>query len=436
MRRSQQTLVKISETRERVNRLMAKPTGELTEEERAALDADTDALLELEREYRTAVAEEAAADAEADAQRARDGEGGELRQLQERVRVGRYMTAAVQDRRLDGAEAEFNEARGIADTGIVQLPFELLAPAEVRTEHRADAPVNIGPTMSDPLRPGRWLSRLFSPTRAGYLGITTESVASGAVEHYIFASSNAAVMRARGEAVDAVAATVTALQMKPKRMAGRYVYRVEDAAQMDRLEPGLRNDLAMVMSLGMDFKIFQGDTGASGTDADIAGLVADAGVHPLSPVVSRDQHGVVFEKMLDALASLIDGVRAAGPGDVQTLVGLGLNIELLTRQFIATEVDSMGEVLRRRGFDYQTATTDQLGTGSDTTPIPDGQLVAFGSLARYREGAAVAAVWPSVSLIRDPYTGAAKGEVAVTATALWDFKIIRANQFFKLTLNT
>ena len=42
-------------------------------------------------------------------------------------------------------------------------------------------------------------------------------------------------------------------------------------------------------------------------------------------------------------------------------------------------------------------------------------------------------MWPTVSLIRDPYTGAGKGEIALTALALWDFKILRSESFYKVT---
>ena len=35
-------------------------------------------------------------------------------------------------------------------------------------------------------------------------------------------------------------------------------------------------------------------------------------------------------------------------------------------------------------------------------------------------GDSIAAVWPAIELIRDPYTAAAKGQVALTAITLWD----------------
>ena len=45
---------------------------------------------------------------------------------------------------------------------------------------------------------------------------------------------------------------------------------------------------------------------------------------------------------------------------------------------------------------------------------------------------AVAAVWEGLELIRDPYSGAAKGQVALRAIALWDFAILRADAFKRI----
>ncbi len=45
---------------------------------------------------------------------------------------------------------------------------------------------------------------------------------------------------------------------------------------------------------------------------------------------------------------------------------------------------------------------------------------------------AVAPVWEGVQLIRDEVTAAAKGQIAVTAVALWGFKILRSDGFERL----
>ena len=42
---------------------------------------------------------------------------------------------------------------------------------------------------------------------------------------------------------------------------------------------------------------------------------------------------------------------------------------------------------------------------------------------------AVAPIWQGLELIRDPYSGAAKGDVSVTAIMLWNFQVIRTDAY-------
>ena len=51
-------------------------------------------------------------------------------------------------------------------------------------------------------------------------------------------------------------------------------------------------------------------------------------------------------------------------------------------------------------------------------------------------GAGVAAVWEAGELIRDPYSGAAKGEVALTLCYLWDFGLPRTSNFQRIKFVT
>ena len=46
------------------------------------------------------------------------------------------------------------------------------------------------------------------------------------------------------------------------------------------------------------------------------------------------------------------------------------------------------------------------------------------AIASMSQGRAVSPMWPSIGLIRDPFSGASKGEIVLTATALFNFKIL------------
>ena len=57
----------------------------------------------------------------------------------------------------------------------------------------------------------------------------------------------------------------------------------------------------------------------------------------------------------------------------------------------------------------------------------NGESYAYASLGMGLRGAVAMPVWDSVTLLRDPYSGAAEGQVALTASGMWNFKILRAS---------
>ena len=85
----------------------------------------------------------------------------------------------------------------------------------------------------------------------------------------------------------------------------------------------------------------------------------------------------------------------------------------------------MAAFLSENGVDWRTR-------GEIETATTAGKFAAFVGLARGIEGAGVAPVWNSGRLIRDPYTGAAKGETALTLEFLWNFGLPRASNFKRI----
>ena len=70
--------------------------------------------------------------------------------------------------------------------------------------------------------------------------------------------------------------------------------------------------------------------------------------------------------------------------------------------------------------------------GDIETATTNGKFGAFIGRGRGITGAGVAAVWNAGELIRDPYSGAAKGEIALTLNYLWGLKFPRPTQFARL----
>ena len=126
------------------------------------------------------------------------------------------------------------------------------------------------------------------------------------------------------------------------------------------------------------------------------------------------------------LASFIDGKHATSPGDIKIVLSVGSNVLWLTQvQAAAVQNQTIAQFLRDSGISWQTR-------GSIDTNTSNGDFGAYVGLGMGQAGAAVAGVWESASLIRDPYTGAAKGEVGLVLNSLWDFKIPRTSSFKRI----
>ena len=403
MKNSLKLALKLSEKRQEAATLAGNP--EATPEQRAALAAEVAAL---EQSWREAVETE---------QRAEDvggegtGEGAELRALRGRVRMANYLTAAVEQRAADGAEAEYNAARNIAGN---RFPLEMLAPREERATTDTDTATI----------PRRWIDRLFAGTAAAYLGVTFDTVAPGAASYPVTTAGASAAQRGRSEAAADGAWTIGVTELKPTRNAVRVVFNVEDAARIPGLEEALTRDLRAALTEGVDRAIFLGDAGANENSADITGLQTAAGLTEKT-IAQADK--VKGAETVQAFAELIDGKHAMQPSDLRTVMAVGANT-LWSHSFVKNNnaVDTtIAEFLRRFGMSWVTRGDLEVATA-------DGDFGAFIGLGRGIEGAGVAPVWEAGELIRDPYSGAAKGEVALTLCYLWDFGLARASNFARV----
>ena len=260
---------KIRELRERQSRERQRMAelglaDALDDETRTELDQLETGTPDLERQLRAATV---AVEHEESEQRTAspsddhgDAEDREVRELRAKVKLSGYVAPAVEQRSADGAELEYNQARGIAGN---RFPLELLAPP---IEQRATTDVDT--TAS----PRRWLDRLFAGTAAERVGITMESVPAGVASFPVTTAGASAAQRQRSTDAAADAAwTIGVTEMKPKRNAVRLLFSIEDAARIPGLESALVRDLRMALMEGVDRTIFLGDSGATGTDADIVG---------------------------------------------------------------------------------------------------------------------------------------------------------------------
>ena len=383
---------------------------ELTPETRAEMDTLEGRSPDLERQLRAArvavEAEEAAVETRED-----DGEDAEIRALRDRSRVSSYMQAAVEQRAVGGAEGEFNAARKMPANC---FPLELLAP---RVEERTETNVDAQSTQT------RWIDRVFSQASAMMLGVTFDQVAPGAASYPVTATGATAAQRGRQQVAADAAWTLSVEELKPTRNAVRAVYSNEDALRLPGLEDALRRDLGMALSDGVDKAIFVGDAGADENSADIVGLTTAAGV--VEKTISQTNK-IKAAQSLQAFVELVDGKHAAGVQDLRCVLTTGSHtLCAVTIANSAAENQTLLGFLKANGLMCSVR-----GDLEDNTA--DGDFGAFVGRARGIAGAAVAAVWSSAQLIVDPYTAAAKGEVALTLSYLWAFGLPRAANFARI----
>ena len=400
-----------SRKRQRISELLGLG-DELTDEQRAELDTITKRLEALEGELRAAIVAEGdgAAIVPDD-----DGEARELRQLQSRSTIRNYLAAATGGRGVTGAELEFNQALKMGET---EFPLQLLAgdDPELRTTTDTDTQVT----------PSRWIDRLFAGTAAQALGLTFDTVASGVASYPITLTGGTPAQRGREEAIDNSAWTIGITEIKPTRLGIHYRFAIEDAARIGPgLESALERDMRMALAERLDYVLFAGDDGANENSADIAAITATSGITEKTLAQADKLNG---PETLKALVELLDGTHAESLADLKAVAFVGAN-QLWRSTNIAGSAArpyTMASWLQDAGFSWRTR-----GGIEDATA--NGDLAAMLGLSRGLPGAGVVAVWSTGSWIRDPYSGAASGTVQLTLQTLWNYAVVRASNFAKLT---
>ena len=411
MTKRQKLELEQSEKRQKINELLGK--DELTDEERAELETLTKRMQQIEVEMRAAIVAEGEEESRAAELFEDNGETAEVRALRGRVRLGAYLEAALEQRSVTGAEAAFNAALEIPAG---RFPLELLAP-EPRTEARATTDTDSAAMQ------GTWLDRLFSQTAAMRLGITFRSVMPGIASYPVTTAGASAAQRGREEAASDAAWTVGVTEIKPTRNAVRALFTEEDAARLPGLEEALRRDLGMALTEGVDRVIFLGDDGANENTADITGLTTATG---LTEKTLTQADKAKAPNTLAAFAELVDGRHAASLGDLNVVASVGANtLWLSTIASAAADTKTLASFFMENGLTWGIR-------GDIETATAAGDWAAFIGRGRGIEGAGVAAVWNSGLFLRDPYSGAAKGEVALTLSYLWGFALPRPSNFARL----
>ena len=370
----------------------------------------------------------------------------EFRALEDGVELRNYTAAAVEGRALNGREAELEaallgEQRSAGTLALLQdggqsvlVPWSAFAgrTAELArggasgtamraasTEARADAASSL-PAAGVQVGERDFVGRVFAGGGAMFLGVRFDTVEVGEASYFVLTDGAAVVSKAPGAVKDAQAASLTGLVCEPHRLSAAYTMRLEDLARSMRYEPALRRDLLGAASQQIDDIVLNGE--ADGPDGFFNTLVA-----PDAPGAIPTRPGAV-----KLAADGVDGLYARNLREVRMLLGPH-GYRVLASTFNDAQEASAADYLLERsgGFAASALVPDPSAADANPANIQDGLLARVGVM-----GNAVAAMWDmtSMTIVRDEYTRANRGEVRLQLNMLWDFKILRAAGFQRVRI--
>ena len=323
------------------------------------------------------------------------------------MQLGRYLGAAATEERIaDGPEAEFAQEEKLES---FQVPFEAIAPRE--TEKRVDAttsaPTDVGQDQ-DPI-----LGRVFARGAAMWCGVRFPAVGVGEKQFPVLSAGNTPALIAKDSPHDSTAASWSVKVLSPKRMTARYTLAIEDAAVFAGMEAALRTDLSGAIAQEIDKEILAGD-GTSQHASGFFDLSSGPLTAPSDPTAESGRPDYIA-----AIAGSVDGRYALENGDVRLLIGAGTNQHMASEVWLRGNASAMMTAMEK---------VKAISGGCRVSAHVPAVATKFQlALACRKQGSAVAPVWKAVSLIRDPYSNASSGLVALTMHVLWAFDVPRHN---------
>ena len=431
MTNKQRIELQISEQRTKINDILKQETR--SQEDLNQLTELTTRSQNLEIEYRAAVVSEGQEEQRKLGEtQDGDGESAELRSLFSRVSLNDYLAPASAGTGVDGAARELNAALGVSvmgHSGGVAVPFQMLMERradnpELETRAYTDTSNNDGQETQRPI-----LQRLFGPGVMDYLGVRIDSVPVGRAEWPLLSSGTTSAQTKEGTAAAAAAAaTFTYANMKPKRLTGSYEYTVEMAASVSDLEAALRRDLADVIKSKMTDTIINGTAPTNSNPQHIQGF--------LTKVTSTDFGALATASTFGELhANGVDGIHAEMESQVKSVIGI-TTYQRAAGVYLAGSGEAGSDLLKRRsGGCYASSYIPDVATHKQSAILHSAGPNGGGAM----RGDSVAAMWPSMEVIRDHYTKAGEGGVVLTWITLWDAVVAfrtGAYKVFKLTVTS
>ena len=385
-----------SENRSAITKILDTPESERSDGWQTELDKLTTRAQNIEAELRAALVLESEPE---QTTTETTPEQTEIDKLMGRVTISEFIGAALDGAALDGAGAELRAELGL---GPEQFPIDLL-------ETRADAATSIADAPEDRQRSGI-MERVFAGSSGDYIGVQRPTVPVGDSVYVTMTAGAAADVRSPGVTKDAEAASFTTKTISPVRVTARYVVDVESTAKLAGLENTLRADLGRALADKLDAAALNGQAAVSNVSPAIEGLINTL------PDPTDPTEVATWEEYLGLYADRIDGKYSVDGSNVRVLVD-----PMAYKQAHALQIATSGELLidKLPGSRFR---------ASANMPDPASNIAKVLSYTAGRRGV-VQPVWRAASIIRDPYTKAAEGQIALTIIALAGLALVDANPY-------
>ena len=376
---AKQTLeLKLSEARASLNGLAASEKPADAEK----IDGMLAEYQALEKRYQAAVVAEAAVEAVVKP----------AEHPVHKASIGAIFQAVVENRSLDGAEAELQEEYGLGGN---QIPLELIEDRAV-----TPAPTATGASEQSVVQP------VFSTGAVDYLAVAQKRVPAGDAVFPVL-TTRPVVGGPYTDSTDVPETTgaFAAAALPPSRVSAAFIYKHSDAARFSGMDAALRLALNSALSEALDAQL-------------IAQIVTD-----VARVDAAAADGFAsYRKRI--CYDLIDGRFAAVETDLRLLVGADtFGFMAAAATTVSTGDASAADSLRRITGGLRVSPL----IGATASSKQD-VIVRLGT----REDAIVA-LWESgVSLVVDPFTRSGTGELEITAVLLAAWKVTRPAGFKRI----
>lgn len=414
MKKSQQLQLSISEARERLSKVVEKrnavaPGQPVSADILKEMDSASKAIQPLEIEYRAAAIQEDN-DEKKQKSLSPDSQEIEKRELVSKASIVPFLLEAVENSRpLDGVEHEARQALLGDDARTGLIPFEMLLHDEKGIEERADTATPLASAAVTPGGQADILQRVFSQSVANRLLVSMPMVDVGESNFPVLLTGTSASMAAPGAAVDATAGSFTGFNLEPIRLQARYLFRQEDVYKLRGIEDSLRRDLVSLLSDKLDDQIINGN----GTAPQVNGFISEL------PTVTDPLAVTTWAQYIANFTGLVDGLNAYSLNDIRSIIG--------SKTFVYGETlyrTTQSDISAQRLMEERTggvSVSSRMGTANIQTNLA--------ALTSYPGANAVAPIWRAIEVLRDPYTNAGTGEISLTATMFFNFKLVRETGF-------